>query len=161
MANDLVRRDLLKVTVAGVAAASLAVREARAQTLDPEAAERVLFPAKGLPGGGQMEVRMMVEAEHPDPDVVELGHKVKPFNLESWMTEHARIAEQNERSADKALADGNKVSAAEYFLRAAGFWRSAIIYSAEADPRMMQGYQRLQQNFDKAFTLIQIGRAHV
>jgi hypothetical protein len=48
------------------------VRESLAQTLDPEAAKRVLYPAKGLPGGGQMEVRMMVEAEHPDPDIVEL-----------------------------------------------------------------------------------------
>lgn len=153
MEKDFVRRDLFRVAAAGVAAASVAVREATAQTFDPEEAERALFPAKGLPGGGQMEVRMMVEATH-DPDVEELERRVKPFNLESWTTEHARVAEENEKRAAKALADGAKNTAAEYHLRAAGFWRSAIIYSAEADPRMMAGYKRLKENFDKAFTLI-------
>ncbi len=154
MSSELVRRDLLKATAASVAAAAAMVREATAQTLDPEEAERGLYPAKGLPGGGQMEVRMMVEAEHPDPDVVKLGHKVKNFNPESWLIEHTRVAEENEKRAAKALAEGLKVSAAEYFLRAAGFWRSAIIYSPEADPRMMAGYKRLKENYDKAFTLI-------
>ncbi len=69
--QDVARRELLKVTAAGVGLAPVLVRDSLAQTLDPEAAERVLSPAKGLPGGGQMEVRMMVESEHPDPDIVD------------------------------------------------------------------------------------------
>ena len=148
------RRDLLNVTAASVGLASVMVRNAMAQTVDPAEAERVLYPAKGLPGGGQMEVRMMVESEHPDPDVVELGHSVKPFNPESWHVEHAHMAERNEQRAEKALAAGNKVTASEYYLRAAGFWRSAVIYLPEADDRMMKGYARLKQNFDKAWTLV-------
>ena len=148
------RRDLLKITAASVGLAPLLIQEALGQTLDPEEAERILYPAKGLPGGGQMEVRMMVESENPDPDIVELGQKVKSFNPESWHGEHARMAERNEQRAQKALAEGNKVTASEYFLRAAGFWRSAIIYLAEADPRMLKEYARLKENFDKAWTLV-------
>jgi hypothetical protein len=154
MTYDPVRRSLLKVTAASVGIAPLLVRESLAQTLDPEAAERVLYPAKGLPGGGQMEVRMMVESEHPDPDIVELGHRVKPFNLESWYAEHSHVAEKNEKRAQAALAEGNKVTASEYFLRAAGFWRSAIIYLPEADDRMTKGYARLKETFDKAWSLV-------
>ena len=32
-----------------------------------EQAEALLYPAKGLPGGGQLEVRMEISADHPDP----------------------------------------------------------------------------------------------
>jgi dienelactone hydrolase len=147
------RRNLFKVTAASVAAAPLLVQDALAQTLNPEEAERVLYPAKGLPGGGQMEVRMITERD-VDPDIEELTRNVKPFNPESWYNEHAHAAEKNEERAEKMLAEGRKQTSAEYFLRATGFWRSAIIYLAEADPRMMKGYQRLKANFDKAFTLI-------
>ena len=147
------RRNLLKVTAASVGMAPLMVRESLSQVLDPDAAERVLYPAKGLPGGGQMEVRMMMETER-DPDLTEIEHRLKPFNLESWYTEHSHAAQKNEDRAEKHLAQGNKVTAAEHYLRAAGFWRSSIIYLAEADERMMKGYARLKQNFDKTFTLI-------
>ena len=150
---DSKRRNLLKVTAASVGMVPLMVRESLSQVLDPEAAERVLYPAKGLPGGGQMEVRMMMENER-DPDLTEIEHRLKPFNLESWYAEHAHAAEKNEQRAEQNLSQGNKVTAAEYTLRAAGFWRSAIIYLPEADERMMKGYARLKQNFDKTFTLI-------
>ena len=147
------RRNLFKLTAASVGAASLIVKDAMAQTLDPEAAERVLFPSKGLPGGGQMEVRMVTERD-VDPDIEELTRNVKPFNPESWYKEHAHAAEKNEERAARMLSEGRKQTAAEYHLRATGFWRSAIIYLSEADPRMLAGYQRLKTNFDKAFTLI-------
>ncbi len=150
---DSKRRNLLKVTAASVGMAPLMVRQSLSQVLDPDVAERGLYPAKGLPGGGQMEVRMMLENER-DPDLTEIEHRLKPFNPESWYAEHSHAAEKNEERAEKHLAQGNKVTAAEYTLRAAGFWRSAIIYLAESDERMMKGYARLKQNFDKTFTLI-------
>jgi hypothetical protein len=34
-----------------------------------EKAEKLLYPAKGLPGGGQLEVRMEISPDHPDPDI--------------------------------------------------------------------------------------------
>lgn len=147
------RRNLLKLTAAGIGLASATVQDALAQVLDPLEAEHKLYPAAGLPGGGQMEVRMMLESER-DPDLSELGRLLKPFNPESWHNEHAHMAQRNEERAEQALSEGNKVTAAEYFLRAAGFWRSAVIYLAEADPRMLPTYSRLKANFDKTFTLI-------
>jgi hypothetical protein len=51
--------------------------------LDKGAAERVLFPASGLPGGGQLEVRMEISADHPDPDIRRVARTVKPYNLQS------------------------------------------------------------------------------
>jgi dienelactone hydrolase len=147
------RRSLFQVTAASVGLAPLLVKDALTQTLDPDEAERMLYPAKGLPGGGQMEVRMITERD-VDPDIEDLTRHVKPFNPESWYKEHSHVAQKNEERAEKMLADGRKQTAAEYYLRATGFWRSAIIYLAEADPRMMSGYQRLKTNFDKAFTLI-------
>lgn len=146
------RRSVLKLT-ATTGLATATAQASLAQVLDPSAAERVLYPAPGLPGGGQMEIRMMLEGQH-DPDAAELARRLKPFNPESWHTEHRRQAEKNEERADKALADGAKVTAAEYYLRAAGFWRSAVIYLPEQDERMMKGYMRLKQNFDKTFTLV-------
>ena len=68
---------------------------------------------------------------------------MKPFNPESWYTQHSHIAKKNEKRAQAALADGNKITASEYFLRAAGFWRSAIMYLPEADDRIMKGYSRV------------------
>jgi len=52
--------------------------------LDKDAAERALFPAIGLPGGGQLEVRMEISANHPDPDIRWVAQRVKPYNLQSW-----------------------------------------------------------------------------
>jgi hypothetical protein len=64
------------------------------------------------------------------------------------------LAEKNEKRAETALTEGNKVTASEYFLRAAGFRRSAIIYLPEAHGRMMKGYARLKEIFDKASMLV-------
>ena len=36
---------------------------------DREQAEKLLYPTKGLPGGGQLEVRMEISPDHPDRDV--------------------------------------------------------------------------------------------
>jgi dienelactone hydrolase len=148
------KRQLLKATAAGVSIAPVLVRDALAQAFDPKEAEAILYPAPGLPGGGQMEVRMVAHAENPDPDMVEIAHRLKPFNPQSWYGEHARMAEKNEAMAAKFEADGLKVTASEYYLRAVGFWREAVVYLAEADPRMLPAYTKLRTDFDKAFKLV-------
>ena len=85
-------------------------------------------------------LKKVMSLEH---DTQWLGYPVKPFNPESWYTQHSHIAKKNEKRAQAALADGNKITASEYFLRAAGFWRSAIMYLPEADDRIMKGYSRV------------------
>ncbi len=154
MVDNFLRRDLLRITAASVATAPILVRQSLAQTLDPAEAERILYPAPGLPGGGQMEVRMMVEGEHPDPHIAELARLVKPFNLESWYNEHTHFAEVNEKLADQFLANGRKVTAADHYLRASGFYRSAVVYLAVGDKRMMPTYDKMKDVFDKAWSII-------
>ena len=61
-----------------------------------EQAEALLYPAKGLPGGGQLEVRMEISADHPDPDIRAVARRVKFFNLESWHKEWTDVAKKNE-----------------------------------------------------------------
>ncbi|HXT55579.1 MAG TPA: hypothetical protein VN826_13880, partial [Candidatus Eisenbacteria bacterium] len=59
-----------------------------------EQAEALLYPAKGLPGGGQLEVRMEISADHPDPDIRAVARRVKFFNLESWHKEWTDVAKK-------------------------------------------------------------------
>lgn len=148
------RRSLMRVTLGSVAMAPLLVRQALAQTFKPQEAEKVLFPAPGLPGGGQMEIRMEVSGEHPDPDIVEIARRLKPYNPESYYSEHQRMAEKNEALARKFESEGRRVTASEFYLRAAGFYRGVVNFMAEADPRMLPTYKKLEETYYKAWTLV-------
>jgi dienelactone hydrolase len=148
------KRSLLKATAATLSLAPVLIKDALAQPFDPAEAEKILFPAPGLPGGGQMEVRMVAHAENHDPDVVEIAQRLRPYNLQSWYDEHARMADKNQALAAKFEQEGSKVTASEFFLRAAGFWREAVVYLTEADPRMLPAYNNLKTTFDKAWTLV-------
>src|SRR5688500_18915669 len=67
-----------------------------------EQAEKLLYPAKGLAGGGQLEVRMKVSEDHPDPDIRGVARRVKFFNLESWHKEWTEVAQKNEELAARS-----------------------------------------------------------
>lgn len=122
--------------------------------LDRRAAEKALFPARGLAGGGQLEVRMEISAEHPDPDIRGVARRVKPYNLESWHAEWSAVAAKNEDLAEGFAGEGRKVTAHEFYLRAADFYRRALVYMADSDERMMPAYRKLKENFDKAWSLV-------
>ena len=67
--------------------------------LNKENTEKALYPARGLAGGGQLEIRMEVSPDHPDPDIRGVARRVKFFNLESWHTEWTAVAQKNEELA--------------------------------------------------------------
>ncbi len=94
---------------------------------DRQQAESFLYPAKGLPGGGQLEVRMEVSADHPDPDVRGVARRVKYFNLESWHKEWTEVANKNQEFAPGFERENRKVTAHEFYLRAADFYRRAVV----------------------------------
>lgn len=154
MTSVLGRRQVLKSTLGAVAMAPVLVKEALAQTFTREQAEKVLFPAPGLPGGAQMEVRMEVSGDNPDPDIVELARRLKPYNPESYYAEHQRMAERNETLAQKFEKEGLKVTASEFYLRAAGFWRGTVNFMNDMDPRMLPAYRKLEETYNKAYTLV-------
>jgi hypothetical protein len=117
-------------------------------------AEKALYPASGLPGGGQLEIRMEISASHPDPDIRGVARRVKFFNLESWHSEWRQVAEKNEELAAGFEQENRKVTAHEFYLRATDFYRRAVVYMPDSDPRMMPTYKKLEENFDKAWSLV-------
>ncbi len=122
--------------------------------LDRGAAERALFPATGLPGGGQLEVRMEISANHPDPDIRRVARNVKPYNLQSWYSEWSAMAAKNEELAAGFVAEQRNVTAHEFYLRAADFYRRALVYLPDSDSRMLPTYGKLRETFDKAWSLV-------
>ena len=98
MASSLSRRSLVKLGLAsaGIPAFSkLMAANAFAQDASAEAgkmgviggrAEGELFPGKGLPGGGQLELRLTASIYTSDPDALEIAQRMKPYDLESWVT---------------------------------------------------------------------------
>jgi dienelactone hydrolase len=119
---------------------------------DRAEAEKLLFPGSGLPGGGQLEVRMEISPDHPDPDIRGVARRVKFFNLESWHKEWTEVAQKNEELAATFEQDNRKQTAHEFYLRAADFYRRAVVYMAESDPRMLPTYKKLDENFNKAWS---------
>jgi dienelactone hydrolase len=117
-------------------------------------ADEALFTGKGLPGGGQLEIRLTQTMYTSDPDELEVAQRMKPFDLESWITEWTRVAEKNEQIAEKFEADGYKVTANEYHLRAAGFYRFACWPQPVTESRMLLTYKKARENFDKAWKLV-------
>jgi dienelactone hydrolase len=122
--------------------------------LDRGQAEKELFPARGLPGGGQLEVRMEISANHPDPDIRGVAQRVKFFNLESWHTEWTQVARKNEELAAGFECEQRKQTAHEFYLRAADFYRRAVVYMPDSDLRMLPTYKKLEENFDKAWSVV-------
>jgi dienelactone hydrolase len=127
---------------------------AQGDILDREKTEKALYSGSGLPGGGQLEVRMEISASHPDPDIRGVARRVKMFNLESWHQEWKAVAEKNEELAAGFEAEQRRVSAHEFYLRAADFYRRAVVYMPESDTRMLPTFKKLQQNFEKAWSLV-------
>jgi dienelactone hydrolase len=122
--------------------------------LSKDEAERALFPARGLPGGGQLEIRMEITANHPDPDIRRVAGKVKPYNLGSWYSEWNAMAAKNEELAAGFVSEERNVTAHEFYLRAADFYRRALVYLPDSDARMLPTYRKLKETFDKAWGLV-------
>ena len=68
--------------------------------------EGALFPGQDLPGGGQIEMRLTASIYTSDPDALEVAQRMKPYNLDSWVTEWTRVAERNEKLAEKFAGKG-------------------------------------------------------
>ena len=114
---------------------------------DRAEAEKLLFPASGLPGGGQFEVRMEISPDHPDPDIRGVARRVKFFNLESWHKEWTEVAKKNEELAAGFEQENRNQTAHEFYLRAADFYRRAVVYMPDTDPRMLPTYQKTRREF--------------
>jgi len=151
--TDLTKRQMLAGAVAATAA--LSAGRAAAQVADRKQLDRSLYPGPGLPGGGQLEVRMVATAwDIPDRDAIEFAERLKPFDPESWYQENTRLAERNAERAEHFLTTGRYVTAGEYHLRATGYYRNAVLYLPVSDDRMLPAYRKLQDSHAKAWSIL-------
>ena len=159
--GNLTRRSLVRWGV--VSAGITAFAPARGQDAGSESgtlgavggrAEQELYAGKGLPGGGQLEIRLSATLYTSDPDQLEVAQRMKPFNLDSWVVEWTRVAERNEQMADQFAAQGLKVTANEFYLRASNFYREACWPQPVTDSRMLPSYKKMRETFDKAWELV-------
>ena len=159
--GDLTRRSLVRWGV--VSAGITAFTPARGQDAGSESgtlgavggrAEQELYAGKGLPGGGQLEIRLSATLYTSDPDQLEVAQRMKPFNLDSWVVEWTRVAEKNEQMADQFAAQGLKVTANEFYLRASNFYREVCWPQPVTDSRMLPSYKKMRETFDKAWELV-------
>ncbi|OFW34675.1 MAG: hypothetical protein A3J28_03435 [Acidobacteria bacterium RIFCSPLOWO2_12_FULL_60_22] len=123
-------------------------------------AEGELYEGKGLGGGGQLDVRLTVNP-HGDPDLVEVWQRMRPFSFDSWVEEWTRVAEKNEKLAERFDKDGRPVTASEYFLRAATFYQNACWPQPESDPRMLPTYHKMMEVANQAYRLVPPPFEHV
>ena len=159
--GNLTRRSLVRWGV--VSAGITAFTPARGQDAGSESgtlgavggrAEQELYAGNGLPGGGQLEIRLSATLYTSDPDQLEVAQRMKPFNLDSWVVEWTRVAEKNEQMADQFAAQGLKVTANEFYLRASNFYREACWPQPVTDSRMLPSYKKMRETFDKAWELV-------
>ena len=156
--GNLTRRSLVRWGV--VSAGITAFTPARGQDAGSESgtlgavggrAEQELYAGKGLPGGGQLEIRLSATLYTSDADQLEVAQRMKPFNLDSWVVEWTRVAEKNEQMADQFAAQGLKVTANEFYLRASNFYREVCWPQPVTDSRMLPSYKKMRETFDKAW----------
>jgi dienelactone hydrolase len=158
------RRKVMKwglLTAAAPAVSRLAVSPAAAQ-YGPATEQLVvggrnetgLFPGDNMPGGAQMEIRMVASQHTDDPDEIEVAQRAKPFDMDSWYTEWARVAERNEIMADAYARDGLRESANEFYLRASRFYREANFYLPDTYPHQLSSYRKYRETFDKAWEMV-------
>jgi len=115
--------------------------------------EARLFPGHDLPGGGQTEIRLNQSIYTSDPDELEVAQRLRPFDPKSWYDEWTRVAQKNEEIAEGYAAQKLNVSAHQFYMRAQGFYRDAIVYQQDTDKTMLPGYTKSKELFDKAWTL--------
>jgi dienelactone hydrolase len=110
-----------------------------------------LFPGKNLPGGGQLDIRMIQSPENPDPDIIEVARRMRPYDPDSWYNERKRVGELNEEVAEKMAAEGHKQTAAGFYDRAVRFYAQAGNYLPESDDRMMPMYHKILEVCNKSW----------
>jgi dienelactone hydrolase len=115
--------------------------------------EKALFPGPNMPGGAQTEIRMVQSIHTSDPDELEVAVRMKPYDMESWISEWTRVAERNEELAEGYASAGLNVTAHEFYRRAQDFYSSATLYAAETHPKQLPLYKKYREMFDKAWTV--------
>lgn len=82
-------------------------------------------------------------------------HRIKEGDDNSWYREWFALAEQRERTAEKFLSGGQKLSAKKEYFRASNYYRAAEFFlrSNTSDPRLLKSYRKSRDCFIKGAKL--------
>lgn len=88
-------------------------------------------------------------------EVLLTAGRIKEGDDESWYREWLATADRLEKTADRFLAEGHKVSAKEAFFRASNYYRSAefFLHSNPEDPRILSTWRKSRNCFLKGAKL--------
>jgi len=80
---------------------------------------------------------------------------IKERDFQSWHEKWFQTAERIYKGAEKALAEGHKISAKEAFLRASNYYRTSFffLYDFPVDPLLYEAYEKHCLAFSKAISL--------
>ena len=149
------RRGLIKLGLlsAGLPALSTVWSSPLRAQQRGRAEEKMGYPIGGFPDGGHLEIRMTLSPFTSDPEEFEAYLRIRPYNPESLYVVMKELAERNEQKAEQFEREGRKVTAHEFYLRAADFCRRACVRMNEGEPRMLPTHKKFLELFNKAWQL--------
>ena len=88
-------------------------------------------------------------------EVLDTAHRIKSNDEWSWPTQWIKTAERLRDMADASLTRGHRLSSGQAYLRAANYFRAALIHHPEPkDPSVLSTGRKSVQAFDKAIKLL-------
>ncbi len=90
-------------------------------------------------------------------ECLDTASRIEADDESSWFAEWLKTADRVRGAAEKSLKGGHELSAGEAYLRAANYYRAALIhYSYREDPRVIETSRSSVACFEKALALLPI-----
>lgn len=90
-------------------------------------------------------------------EVLDTGTRIDPADEWSWPTEWVRTAERLQDMGDASLANRRRISAGNAYLRAANYYRAALIHHPDPDhPTVREAARAAVETYEKAVRLLDI-----
>jgi pimeloyl-ACP methyl ester carboxylesterase len=168
--NTITRRQILKgaglVGIGSVLGSGLALagtrRKSEGGTAQGVASKRPWYELDII-GEPIMDNQLLWYLSHTGQGMADLGEcldtasRIDAGDENSWPKEWLGTAERVRKMAESSLARGHKRSAGEAYLRAANYYRAALIHHPEPeDPGVVHAGRRSVTCFDKALELLSI-----
>jgi esterase/lipase len=164
MKTAISRRTLLQTLgiVSGFGLLGAPTINARAQTTASNPATKAWYEL-GLMADPIMDNQLLhflaatYSAQADIGEVLETAQRIKADDVWSWANEWIRTATRVRTMGDQSLTKGHKISAGKAYLRAANYYRAALIHHPEPkDPSVLQTGKNAVKTYDKAIELLKI-----
>src|SRR5215212_10899052 len=161
--NGITRREMLKhVGLIGTGAllgSGLTLAAARPESGSAQGSERPWYEL-GIIGEPVMDNQLLWYLSHTGQGMADIGEcldtagRIDAADANSWPREWLGTAERVRKMAEKSLAKGQERSAGEAYLRAANYYRAALIHHPEPGaPGMQRAGRQSVACFDRALEL--------